>query len=500
MDGVASLLACAGTLRTVAPRWNAPHASDTERFDPESVFEAGLLNHHIANTAYPIAHESTWQPYRVAGDLATDSTRRAWRDIRELGLYVHVPFCETRCSFCEYTVTKRSEHDGVDAYMSAVLDELTLYQDLFGGCASGSEARTLVGLDIGGGTPSFVPADHISRVVDRIAGSFRFSQDADISIETTPAIAASDLEKLMAYRRAGIDRISMGVQVIQPDLLRTLNREANGVESHHRAVEHIRRAGFDRLNVDLMYGFKDQSLESWQATIDHTLRLEPEYITLYRMRYKLTRISHQAPFVELEQVQALAELAKRALADAGYQATAGKTTFSKIPGDVGTSSYLARRVVEGVPYLGVGLGAQSFTHTSIAYNAGAAGKNLAPYLRSVAAGKLPIQDFYDLPATHMMAKMCAVSFYFGEIHLESFERKFGMTLEAAYPDAVDFVLCERLMEWTETGTLRLTGRGARLKSGVHALFYAPSVQAYLLERDPAHAKDMERHRRRADKQ
>jgi oxygen-independent coproporphyrinogen-3 oxidase len=214
------------------------------------------------------------------------------------------------------------------------------------------------------------------------------------------------------------------------------------------------------------------------------------------MRYKLTRISHQAAQVTLERVRPLAELAKRVLADAGYLANPGKTTLSRIPGDIGTSSYLTHRVRDGMPYLGVGLGAQSYSHRTLSYNDGAVGKNLAPYLRSVARGRLPLQDLYDLPRCQAMAKMCAVSFYFGEIDRRAFAEKFGLTLEEAFPDEIDFVLGRGLMEWTER-SLRLTPEGAASVNGVIALFFAPSVQGYLLERDPERAEDFVRQKRLA---
>src|SRR5690606_36962564 len=160
-----------------------------------------------------------------------------------------------------------------------------------------------------------------------------------------------------------------------------------------------RAAGFARLNLDLMYGFADQSLDSWRATLEHAIALAPEYITLYRMRYKLTRISHQAEAVTLAQIRPMSALAKQLLREAGYHANPGKTTYSRIRGDVGTSSYLARRVQTGIPYLGLGLGSQTFTHTSIAYNDGAAGKPLRPYLVYVDAARLPIQGHYDRPSS-----------------------------------------------------------------------------------------------------
>jgi len=471
--------------------WRAPAPADEERHDPEAVFEAGLRNHHVSNTAYPIAHERTWGPYRVPASRAPETAAAAWEGTTDLCLYAHVPFCETRCSFCEYTVVGRDEAGRGRAYVDDLLREMDLWRGTLG-------PRTLHGFDVGGGTPTFLPAGELARIVEKARACFRFGAGADLSIETTPAIAAAGPEKLAALRRMGFDRVSMGIQVIQPDLLRVLNRERQGVSAHLRAVEHVRAAGFDRFNVDLMYGFAGQDEAGWRATLEHAVGLGPEYVTLYRMRYKLTRISHQARAVTLEAVRALGRLAKEVLHAAGYRANPGKTTWSRVPGDVGTSSYLRRRVVEGMPYLGVGLGAQSFTRTTISFNDGAVGKNLAPYARSVARGRLPLQDLYDLPLRQAMGKMCAVSFYFGELDCAAFRARFGVALEEAFADEVEFVLARGLMEWTERA-LSLTVEGAGSVNGVIALFFAPSIQRYLLERDPDRATDFERNRRLSER-
>lgn len=471
--------------------WRDEAPADAARYSPQQVYEAGMRNHHVANTAYPIAHQQTFQPYRVPrhGHLAT--TRAAFADVDDMCLYVHVPFCETRCSFCEYTVVGRDERSETTVYVDALLRELDLYDR-----ALDLGRRRMHGLDIGGGTPAFLSVADIERILAAIHARCSFAPGSDISIETTPKLAAEHPDRIRGYRALGIDRISMGIQVIQPDLLVVLNRADNGIEQHDRAVEAIRAAGFGRLNLDLMYGFADQSLASWEATLRHAIALEPEYITLYRMRYKLTRISHQAPAVTLEHIRPMDDLAKQLLREAGYFANPGKTTFSRIPGDVGTSSYLARRVQTGIPYLGLGLGSQTFTHTTIAYNDGAAGKRLRPYLDSVALERLPIQDLYDLPLRHMMGKMCAVSFYFGEIMRAPFLEKFGVPLEQAFADEVAFVCSRGWMKLTDDA-LSLTAEGVHHKSGIIPLFAAPSIQGYLIERDPMQADDLARNRKLA---
>ena len=133
--------------------------------------------------------------------------------------------------------------------------------------------------------------------------------------------------KLRAYVDLGISRISMGLQVIQPDLLKVLARDENGIEHHKVAVDNMRRAGFARINLDVMYGFADQTDDSLRATLLHTIGLGPEFITLYRMRYKLTRISHQASRATLAHVKAHAALARSVLEEAGYVASPGKNTY-----------------------------------------------------------------------------------------------------------------------------------------------------------------------------
>jgi len=470
--------------------WVNPQPMDRVSHSPESVFAAGERNHHISNTSYPIAHAQTWGPYRVAQGHQ-EVVSRAFRGLDRIGLYAHIPFCEKRCSFCEYTVVGKEDSQRTAAYMGKLFHELDLYAELLG-------ARRLCGFDIGGGTPSFVEAHFIARLMQRVKAHFDWEEGNRVSIETTPRIAAAEPEKLQAYKAAGIDRISMGIQVIQPDLLKILNRDSNGVEHHFQAVENIRSAGFDDFNVDLMYGFAGQSLDSWQATLEHALRLDPEAITLYRMRYKLTRISDQAHRVTLPEVRAQASWAKRRLAQAGYAANPGKNTFSRVPGNCGTSDYIRRRVVDGMPYLGLGLGAQTFTHTTISYNDGAVAKNLLPYFRSLEAGRLPLQDLYELPLAHMMAKMICVSFYFGEIDRCAFASKFGLTLEEAYPEEIAFALREGLMRWTP-GSLAMTEHGDRHFSGLCALFHAPSVKSYLLQRDPDRADDFHQQRFQAQR-
>jgi oxygen-independent coproporphyrinogen-3 oxidase len=458
-------------------KWNQPSPADGQSFPPQQIFEAGLRHHHLANTAYPINHNWTMKPYRTRRADFEAVTAAAWRNIDTLGLYVHIPFCQARCSFCEYTVINPADNArSEDAYFNLLLREMELYSHLLD-----TPAKTLTGFDIGGGTPALASVANLERVVSAARMHFGRQPGMQFSIETTPLIAADQPEKMAALRRMGIERISMGVQVTQLNLARQLGRQYKGFENLRRAVANIRTAGFEKFNIDLMYGFAGQSVAAWRNSLEQSLELEADYITLYQMRYKGTGLQAQAGEVSRETINQMRVAASQILHRAGYAARPGKNTYSRLPHDPGTSDYLTRRVIRGEPYLGLGLGAQSLSHHTLAYNCGAGPKRIEPYAGAVQAGRLPLQDLYNMPPVVSMAKMISVSFYFGEINLTHFQQKFGLPLEQQFPAEVAFVLEHGLMAYHDD-CLSLTPHGVDHTNGVIALFYAPAVKQHLLQR------------------
>jgi oxygen-independent coproporphyrinogen III oxidase len=276
--------------------WAPPTEEDQQTYNARQVFEAGVRHHHTANTAYPIAHGTTIKPYRVPRLKDQEEIRRvltsAYGDLSEMMLYVHVPFCAQRCQFCEYTVVdpKQGTRDDFQSqYFDALMTEFDLYQELLN-----TQQKKLVGFDIGGGTPSMASIDNIARVMTKMQDCFQFDPNATtISIETTPKIAANEPEKIKAYYDMGIRRISMGVQTTDFALAQRLGRHDGDYLAD--SVRNIRAAGFSSFNVDLMYGFplREDKEDKWTETVKNTISmLNPDHITLYRMRYKGTKMAH----------------------------------------------------------------------------------------------------------------------------------------------------------------------------------------------------------------
>ena len=268
--------------------------------------------------------------------------------------------------------------------------------------------KPVVGFDLGGGTPSFISIENLKLITDSI-NKFNLKDNIYLSVETTPVIAANDFEKIKAIKELGYNRISMGFQTVSEKLLESLGREGS-TSIYEKAVKNIRQAGFDRLNIDLMYGFLNQSDEDFANTIKYTIALNPEFITLYRNRYKGTSLEAESQGVTLYKINRQYDIAYRLLKEAGYIANNGKNTFSKIPGDLGTSSYLTKRVVDATSYIGFGLGAQSFVGNYLAYNLGCVDHKLDKYFDSIDKNILPINDIANMPIEEVRAKALSVMF------------------------------------------------------------------------------------------
>ena len=330
----------------------------------EKVYETGLLYHHYANTAYPLTPTSFMQ-YKLNDETEIrEFIREEWKKADELSLYIHVPFCKSRCKFCEYVVLDKSDSEIEDEYVELLLKEMEMYSKILKG-------KRIVGYDLGGGTPTKLSVENLKKITDAVNNLFDMDKDTVYSIETTPLIAANEPDKIKAVYEMGYDRISMGVQTVSAKLLEELGRDGDK-SIYEKAVANIRAAGYKRFNIDLMYGFLHQSDTDFDNTLHYAIGLGPEYITLYRNRYKGTKLEFEAGGVSIYKAMYQYKIAYRVLTENGYAANVGKNTFSKVENDYGTSDYLTKRVIHGVPYVGMGLGAQSFGMNYLAYNLGAA--------------------------------------------------------------------------------------------------------------------------------
>lgn len=190
-----------------------------------------------------------------------------------LGLYIHIPFCRSKCAYCDfYSLSGREQR--MDAYQRALLTHLTESAPM-------AKAYCVDTVYFGGGTPSFYGEKRLSELLKHIKKIYRLDPNAEITMEANPD--SVDLKMLKRLRRAGFNRISLGVQSADNALLSSLGRP-HTFEQSCRAVEWARKAGFQNVSLDLIYGLPDQTMENWQNTVEQVLALNPEHISAYGLK------------------------------------------------------------------------------------------------------------------------------------------------------------------------------------------------------------------------
>lgn len=199
--------------------------------------------------------------------------RKADPDAPRLGIYIHIPFCVRKCDYCDfYSVPGR---DGrMDEYLHAL--EVHIAES-----APQAEIYTVNTIYFGGGTPTFFGAERLARLLQIVRKQFNVSKDCEITVECNPDSA--DQDTLLTLKKAGVNRLSMGVQSAQDKELEEIGRVHSFAQAT-RAFQRARDAGFDNISLDLIYGLPDQSMESWKESVEALLKLNPEHLSCYGLK------------------------------------------------------------------------------------------------------------------------------------------------------------------------------------------------------------------------
>lgn len=196
-------------------------------------------------------------------------------ELKPLGVYIHIPFCRSKCQYCDfYSIGGSRDRRLVDNYIQALMVHFK---------ETGARATDYIvdTVYFGGGTPSFFGADSLRRIFAELQHRFRVDKDAEITFEANPdSVTPSLLKKL---RAEGFNRMSLGVQSDRDDVLQKLGRPHN-YEQARAAVQAARKCGFDNISVDLMYGLPNQTVPQWDETLHHVLELKPEHISCYGLK------------------------------------------------------------------------------------------------------------------------------------------------------------------------------------------------------------------------
>ena len=405
-----------------------------------------------------------------------------------LEIYIHTPFCVKKCAYCDFLSFPADTNTQIQ-YVHALLNEIRFYGERMGGY----QVSTIY---IGGGTPSWLEPELLVAIMDQVYKSFRVREDAEVSIECNPGTVTT--AKLEAYRRAGINRLSIGLQSANNEELKVLGR-IHTYEQFLKTYELARNAGYTNINIDLMSGLPRQSAESFADTLQKVIRLKPEHISAYSLiiekgtpfyeKYKFDMVRQEAGMkTELlpteDDVYKMLKLTQLVLAKAGYDRYE-ISNYAK-PGyecrhNVG---YWTRE-----NYLGMGLGAASLIDNVRYSNT----RELHEYIEichditilppEVFAPEegmaAPERNWFGsnlhTEASVVSRKGQMEEFMFlglrmtGGISRNEFEYNFGMPIEAAYVQVLPELQAQGLIEKRE-GRIYLTDRGMDVANYVMAQF------------------------------
>ncbi|GMU95264.1 radical SAM family heme chaperone HemW [Ignavibacterium album] len=192
--------------------------------------------------------------------------------MKPTALYIHIPFCDHKCIYCDFYSIITT--DNIEKFLSALKDEINYYSKLY------SAEREIISLFFGGGTPSLMNATYISGIIDHINKNFSFGKEPEITLETNPGTV--DEKKLTDFRKAGINRISIGIQSFDENDLQFLTRihdKQTAINTVHNAV----KSGFENISIDLIFNLPGQTKEKWKANLEQAVRLPIKHISAYSL-------------------------------------------------------------------------------------------------------------------------------------------------------------------------------------------------------------------------
>ncbi|MEE8474804.1 MAG: radical SAM family heme chaperone HemW [Myxococcota bacterium] len=389
-----------------------------------------------------------------------------------VGVYVHVPFCERVCPYCDFAVVaarslgRAQETD----YVDAVLLELERRMPVFGG-------RSLASLYLGGGTPSLLQPASVARIVSAVSSAFPAATDS--RVEVTLEVNPSTLERsrLPGFREAGVNRVSLGVQSFDDEVLRRLGR-AHGGDEGRRSLSACRAAGFDAISLDLIFAAPAQTLALFERDLAEVVAFGPEHVSTYELTIEAGTPFAAAeargqlavpndPDERMDRSLAMMEVAEERLQKAGFRRY--EISSYARPGFEAVHN---RRYWQRRPVLGLGMGAFSTEPICRETPFGsrrANTRNLESYLTGMGAdpGAVEVLDARNARGEAVFLALRAAE----GLDAALFAEEFGAPPRSYWGSAISTLVADGLLEErTGPGDLRLTQRGRRVSDSVFAYF------------------------------
>lgn len=343
--------------------------------------------------------------------------------MEKISLYIHIPFCVQKCTYCDFTSGPCSAYDR-SKYVNTLIEEIKLQSERL----QGVPVHTVF---MGGGTPSLLQPEQIERIGQALRDGFDMTHCEEFTFEANPGTL--DVQRLKAWKRIGANRVSMGVQTMDDDLLKLLGRiHTAGVV--RESVQRLKEVGFDNFNLDLMFGIPTQTLSDVEETLREILELKPTHISAYSLKLEegtvLDKAVTSGELAELDEEvdREMYHLIVQRLAEAGldqYEIS----NFAK-PGCASKHNLVYWR---NQPYVGLGVAA----HGCLQGRREAAYVDIESWEKDIASGQLPIDQTADIDRTEEMFETVMLGLRLNEgLGREAFQSRYGKDVLDIYADAL----------------------------------------------------------------
>jgi oxygen-independent coproporphyrinogen-3 oxidase len=428
--------------------------------------KTGLGNYFVAN--YPPF--SAWKPAHLPAALA--ALDRPPHPGTPLGLYLHIPFCRKRCKFCYFRVYTDKNAREIETYLDALVKEVELYSR-----AAVTGGRPLHFFYFGGGTPSYLSAAQLRRLVERLKALLPWDEAAEVTFECEPGTLQQP--KLAALKELGITRLSLGIENFSDQIL-----EANG--RAHLSAEIFRSYGwardlaFDQINIDLIAGMVGETWENWRDCITRTIELSPDSVTIYQMELPFNTVFSkelrvvgqdqppETPIADWPTKRAWVDFAFHELGRAGYEVSSAYTLVK----DKARTRFVYRDSLwRGADMFGTGVA--SFGHVS-----GIHVQNVdtwEQYLAVLAEGRLPLGRALPVTPRQLLIREMILQLKTGRLYAEYFRGKFGRNILDDFQHGFSVVQASGDAE-VLADEVRLTRQGLLQADRLLPNFFEPEYQ------------------------
>lgn len=376
--------------------------------------------------------------------------------LQTAGLYIHIPFCSSKCNYCDFNSYAGKLHY-TEEYFNSVEKEIEMYRDEMGN-------KLINTIFIGGGTPSCVDEKYISGILSVCRENFNIADECEITVESNPGTI--DMEKLTTYRQAGISRISIGLQAYQDKLLKYLGRK-HSPQDFISGIEMAKRAGFSNINADVIFGIPGQTMEDWKETVLLLVTSGISHISAYSLKIEEgTRFGDMAERGELTEVddeldRDMYHYAIEYFRENGFSQYE-LSNFAK-PGFECRHNLTYWKCID---YLGVGAGAHSLLNNIRFSNE----YSIENYIKCITYGKKPISEQYTIDLQERMSEYMFLGFRLIKgINNSEFKNIFKQDMFDKYYAEFEELLKSKLIEADENN-VRLTGLGLDLANQVFVKF------------------------------